>query len=174
MTFCPVLLKNLRQFDIFNKLLKNSRIIFLLNLQRITFAEKNYMGLFGKIFGNEEGEKKEAKSSINWIDLNEVNQLEELEKESEEKTVVILKHSTSCGISRMVLRMFESDYDLPEDAEVKMYFLDLIAHRDVSNAVANKFSVKHESPQMIILKNREVVHHSSHQSISADKVKELA
>lgn len=130
------------------------------------------MGLLGKIFGND-AEEKQPGGSINWVELNDVSQLEEIEKESEEKHIVILKHSTRCGVSRMVLRMFESDYDLPEDAPVKLYFLDLISFREVSNAVAEKFGVRHESPQLIILKNREVVHHSSHQSISAGKVKEL-
>lgn len=173
MTFCLLFLMILRQNGIFDKLLKKSRIIFLLNLQRITFAKKIYMGLFGKIFGNDGEEKNTERSAIDWIDLNELAQLEILEKESEDTMVVILKHSTRCGISRMVLKMFESDYDLPEDAPVKMYFLDLIANREVSNAVADKFGVRHESPQLIILKNREVVHHSSHQSISAGKVKEL-
>lgn len=73
----------------------------------------------------------------------------------------------------MVLRMFESDYDLGENEPIDLYYLDLITYREISNEIADRFKVRHESPQLIVLKNREVVHHSSHQSISADKLKEL-
>lgn len=131
------------------------------------------MGLFDKIFKNEnEGEKKEIEN-LPWHQLITVEQLDIVEKESEEQYVAILKHSTRCGVSRMVLRMFESDYNLPEDAPVKLYFLDLIAYREVSNAIAEKFGVRHESPQLIVLHSKEVLHHSSHQQIQAAKLQEL-
>jgi len=131
------------------------------------------MGLFDKMFNSEKKEKTEKKNSTPWIDLNSMEQLDEMENISEEKTVAVLKHSTTCGISRMVLKMFESDYDLDDNKPISLYFLDLKAHRDISNAIAERFNVRHESPQLIVLKNREVVHHSSHQAISADKLKEL-
>ncbi len=131
------------------------------------------MGLFDKIFKSEESENKEEASRTPWVDLNSISQLDELEKISEDKTVAILKHSTRCGVSKMVLRMFESDYDLDENEPVQLYFLDLISYRDISNEIADRFKVRHESPQLIVLKNREVVHHSSHQGISASKLKEL-
>ncbi len=131
------------------------------------------MGLFDKIFNSEKEENKEKKGSTPWIELNSIDQLDEIEKSSEEKTVAILKHSTRCGVSRMVLRMFESDYDLDENEPVDLYFLDLITYREISNEIASRFRVHHESPQLIVMKNREVVHHSSHQGISANKLKEL-
>lgn len=131
------------------------------------------MGLFDKIFNAEKKENNEEKKSTPWVDLNKMEQLDEIEKISEDKTVAILKHSTRCGVSKMVLRMFESDYDLNEDEPVQLYFLDLISYRDISNEIADRFKVRHESPQLIVLKNKEVVHHSSHQGISANKLKEL-
>ncbi len=131
------------------------------------------MGLFDKMFNSEKKQDKEVKNATPWIDLNSMEQIDEIEKVSEEKTVAILKHSTTCGISRMVLKMFESDYDLDENQPIALYFLDLRSYRDVSNEIAARFKVKHESPQLIVLKNREVVHHASHQGISADKLKEL-
>ncbi len=131
------------------------------------------MGIFNKIFNSEKKEEVDNKNVTPWIDLKSMEQLDEIEKASEENTVAILKHSTRCGISRMVLKMFESDYDLDENEPIKLYFLDLISYREISNEIANRFKVHHESPQLIVLKNREVVHHSSHQAISADKLKEL-
>ena len=131
------------------------------------------MGLFDKMFGSEKKEKEVEKNATPWIDLNSMEQLDGIEKASENKMIAILKHSTRCGISRMVLRMFESDYDIDENEPIDLYFLDLIAYRDISNEIAERFNVRHESPQLIVIKNREVVHHSSHQAISANKLKEL-
>ena len=131
------------------------------------------MGLFDKMFGSEKKEKEVEKNATPWIDLNSMEQLDGIEKASENKTIAILKHSTRCGISRMVLRMFESDYDIDENEPIDLYFLDLIVYRDISNEIAERFNVRHESPQLIVIKNREVVHHSSHQAISANKLKEL-
>ena len=131
------------------------------------------MGLFDKVFKSERDIVKKEIEEVPWHALTEKEQLEKIEKESEEQPVVIFKHSTRCGISRMVLSNFERNYDLPKDKEVKLYSLDLIANRDVSNEVANRLGVRHESPQMIILKNREVVHHASHQSIDVETIKEL-
>lgn len=153
--------------------LKKSALFSILNLLRIIFAQKHVMGLLDKLFNSGKEQPEEPKSTTPWIDLNEMKQLDKLEEVSETKTVAILKHSTRCGVSRMVLRMFESDYDLASDEPVELYFLDLITHREISNEIASRFNVKHESPQLIVLKDREVVHHSSHQSISANKLKTL-
>ena len=129
------------------------------------------MGLFDKVFKSERDIVKKEIVEVPWHALTRNEQLEEIEKESEKQPVVIFKHSTRCGISRMVLNNLEKGYDLPKDKEVKLYFLDLLANREVSNEVAGRFNVRHESPQMIILKNREVVHHASHHSIELNDVK---
>ena len=132
------------------------------------------MGLFDKVFKSERDIAKEEITKVPWNHLTSAAQLEEIEKESENKTIAIFKHSTSCGISRMVLKMFESDYKSSKNKELKLYFLDILNHRDISNEIAAKFGVRHESPQLIVLKNKEIIHHSSHQSISAEKLEELA
>lgn len=130
------------------------------------------MGLFDKVFKSERDIVKKEIEEVPWHALTEKAQLTELEKESESKTVVIFKHSTRCGISRMVLNNFERNYDLKKDEGLKLYFLDLLANRDISNEVANRFNVRHESPQMIILKDRKVVQHASHHSIELQQVKD--
>lgn len=129
------------------------------------------MGLFDKVFKSERDIVKKEIEEVPWHALTEEKQLEEIEKESEKMPVMIFKHSTRCGISRMVLNNFERGYDLPKDKDVKLYFLDLLANREISNEVANRFEVRHESPQMIILKDRKVVHHASHHAINLDNLK---
>lgn len=126
------------------------------------------MGLFG-LFGN--GNDRDTQSSkINWSALTTVEQLNEIEEESKTHPVVIFKHSTRCSISRMALKQFENEYDLHE--QVKPYFLDLIAHRDVSNAIASKFQVTHQSPQILLIKNGKSVYDVSHDSIDAVVLKQ--
>ncbi|MFD2586805.1 bacillithiol system redox-active protein YtxJ [Croceitalea marina] len=122
------------------------------------------MGLFGGIFGGSSESKKEDKI-LPWIPLQSIEQLNEIEEESKTKTQVIFKHSTTCGISRMVLNMFVDNYEFTEN-QLDLYFLDLHAHRDVSNEVAIKFQVIHQSPQLLIVRNGVTVSHVSHGSIS--------
>lgn len=130
------------------------------------------MGLFDKVFKSERDIVKKEIEEVPWHALTEPNQLQEIEKESEDKLVAIFKHSTRCGISRMVLNNFEREYDLEKDKEVKLYLLDLIANRNISNEVADRFGVRHESPQLILLRNGKIVHHASHQSIQLQDIKE--
>lgn len=103
---------------------------------------------------------------MNWTALTEISQIDECILLSDEKTIAIFKHSTSCGISRMVLRGFEREVDSLDSDDVHYYFLDLIKYRNVSNYIADKLSVIHESPQFIVIKNGAVKHHSSHSNIS--------
>ena len=130
------------------------------------------MGFLDKIFKGSEEEEKAETSKTPWNDLQTELDLHQLEDESKEKVVVIFKHSTRCGISRMAKRQFESEYSYEEE-KVKLYYLDLIAHRDISNKVAENFGVFHESPQLLIIKDKNVVYHTSHSAINAEKIAEF-
>jgi len=117
--------------------------------------------MFKKLFGS--SEPKEEKK-LPWLPLTEISQLDTIVKKSENTTQIIFKHSTRCGISRMVINQFVAAYDV--DINVDLYYLDLLNHRDVSNEVGHKFQVMHESPQLLIIKNGVVVAHASHGSIN--------
>ncbi|EDP69844.1 hypothetical protein FBALC1_09942 [Flavobacteriales bacterium ALC-1] len=120
------------------------------------------MGIFNKIF-NGSSEPK-AEKLLPWIPLNSIEQLDAIVEKSKGKTQLIFKHSTRCGISRMVMNQFVSAYDV--DANADLYYLDLLSYRDVSNEVGFRFQVMHQSPQLLILRNDEVVAHASHGSIN--------
>lgn len=71
----------------------------------------------------------------------------------------------------MARKRFEIDWDaIPEGTP--LYFLDLIAYREVSNAVAGIFSVHHESPQLLLIKDGECIYETSHGEISAEELAE--
>ncbi|MFK5982367.1 MAG: bacillithiol system redox-active protein YtxJ [Flavobacteriaceae bacterium] len=123
------------------------------------------MGILNKLFGSKNDSEKEKKY-IPWNRLTLVNQLDVIDKESLQRPIVIFKHSTRCGTSRMTLRQFEKQFSI-EDEKVKLYFLDLIAFREVSNEIAIRFQVMHKSPQLLVIRNGNTIHHSSHYSIDA-------
>lgn len=70
----------------------------------------------------------------------------------------------------MVLRQFEKDYNIDSE-KMDLYFLDLLRYREISNKIASKFNVPHESPQLIILKEGKVVYDASHGAITAESLK---
>lgn len=126
------------------------------------------MSFLNSIFGDSE-KSDSQKSKVNWIPLTNLAQLDDIQTLSNVKPIVIFKHSTRCSISRMALKQFEREYDL--DETVDAFFLDLIEHRDVSNEIANRFNVYHESPQLILIKNGKAVYDVSHSDIDAEALK---
>ncbi|WP_411030971.1 bacillithiol system redox-active protein YtxJ [Spongiimicrobium sp. 3-5] len=123
------------------------------------------MGLLDTLFGKKDTNKEKEEKALPWIPLTSVSQLEEIEEKSKTKTQVIFKHSTSCGISRMVINMFVESYGFTE-AQLDLYYLDLHAFREVSNETGYKFQVMHQSPQLLVIKNGVAVAHSSHGAIT--------
>ena len=63
-------------------------------------------------------------TTMNWIALTNANQLEEINSLASTTPVLIFKHSTRCGISRMALKSFEREFDL-EETEISLFFLGL-------------------------------------------------
>lgn len=106
---------------------------------------------------------------MHWNELTSIDQLELIVTQSETQPVLIFKHSTRCSISRFALKQFEFEFDLQE--AILPYYLDLLNYRDVSNEIANRFNVHHQSPQVIVLKNREVIYHESHEGIAVSELR---
>jgi len=56
---------------------------------------------------------------------------------------------------------------------VKPYYLDLLEHRNISNAIAQDTGVEHESPQAILMENGKVLKFASHLSIYVAELLEV-
>ena len=108
---------------------------------------------------------------MNWISLEELNQLDEILLESQQKPVLIFKHSTRCNISRTTFDRLERRWDVSEMGVVKRYFLDLISSREISNQIAERFEVEHQSPQILVISNGKSVLDLSHYEIDYDHIK---
>ena len=100
-------------------------------------------------------------SSLNLEDLN-----------SETKPVLFIKHSNRCSISSMALnRLLEHKPTLDETYNV--FLIDVVKDRSLSQEIANYYNVQHQSPQVIVVKNREPVYDSSHLAIQARELLQL-
>lgn len=81
---------------------------------------------------------------------------------------IILKHSSTCPISQAAYEEYESFAE--EHDSLPIYFLIVQEERPLSNHIAEKFSIKHESPQALLFKNGEVAWHASHWKITYDSL----
>ena len=79
------------------------------------------------------------------------------------KPQVIFKHSTRCSISSVAFQRLQKAQQ-PEG--IDFYYLDLLAHRPLSNRVAEVFKVHHESPQVLVIKDGKCIFDESHLGIS--------
>ncbi|SFB48737.1 bacillithiol system redox-active protein YtxJ [Algoriphagus aquimarinus] len=103
---------------------------------------------------------------MNWKKLTNAEQIQEIKLLSEEKPVMIFKHSTRCSISSMSLDRLQRKWKDSDAEKVEPYYLDLIAGRNISDLVAKEFRVPHESPQVLLIKNGDVIYDNSHFGIS--------
>jgi len=109
---------------------------------------------------------------MEWKQLNSTSQLNTIREESFKRPQVIFKHSTRCSISSMVLSRLDRTSSEPDG--VDFYHLDLIAHRDISNLIAELWDVWHESPQILLIKNGECIYDESHMGINMADILEQA
>ncbi|ALI99225.1 bacillithiol system redox-active protein YtxJ [Rufibacter tibetensis] len=111
---------------------------------------------------------------MQWNPINSIEQIEQIKEESKEQPVVIFKHSTTCSISATAKSRLERQWDDAGLGNVKPYYLDLLNYRPVSAEIAQSFEVKHESPQLLFIKDGQCRYHGSHLGINLQEVKKLA
>ena len=113
---------------------------------------------------------KQNKLKDGWSELMSVNDFEVAMKQSYEKPVVLFKHSTTCGISTFA----KSRLDKLEINDLfSFYYLDLLAHRDISDAIASKLHVIHQSPQIIIVNKARAIFNTSHHAIDIEEINKI-
>ena len=101
---------------------------------------------------------------MKWNVLSSPDQLDVIREESKSKPVLIFKHSSRCSVSQLTLDRLQRKWGA-HAGDIKPYFLDLIAFRDISNRIADQFRVEHESPQVLLIRNGEVIYDRSHYDI---------
>src|SRR5262245_4017704 len=104
------------------------------------------------------------------VDLRQDRDLEQLLDKSKTDPVLIFKHSTQCSISAQA---YEEFTDFVEGFRNLICGTVLvIENRALSDAIAARFGVRHESPQALLIKDGRVLWHASHWSITSDSLNE--
>ena len=122
------------------------------------------MGFLKNIFGDKTSKEVEE-TYLSWTPLVSVEEIDTIKEISKNQSVLIFKHSTRCGISRMVMKQFESLFN-EENKQLKVYYLDLLNFREVSSKLSEVFQVIHQSPQLLVIKNEIPVYDESHYEIT--------
>jgi len=107
---------------------------------------------------------------MKWEALTQMAQLDAIDKESETESALIFKHSTRCSISDAALSRFERDGKSLDESAIKCYYLDLLQYRDISNTIAARYGIEHQSPQVLLISKGKCVFNESHMSISVSEI----
>lgn len=102
-------------------------------------------------------------------ELTDRNDVEAMLAASFEGPVALLKHSIACPLSARGRREFAG---LDGDGDPPLYTVIVQVARDVSHYVAERLGVRHETPQVLLVKDGEVVYHASHFGVTASAVRE--
>lgn len=100
------------------------------------------------------------------IDFVDLNQWSEIISKSNElpKGVLVFKHSDTCSISMMAYSRIQRNW-LATNNEIPFYLLEVKKYRNISNSIAEKLNIQHESPQLFLIKNGNCVYSQSHGNI---------
>lgn len=118
--------------------------------------------VFGNLFGSGDDTERKSAGGFPWKSLEDPEGKALFDSVGEGGVQVVFKHSNSCGISRIMLGRFQGQW--PADGAT--YFLiDVKRNRPLSDKVAQQFACTHQSPQVLVICEGELVAHASHGAI---------
>ncbi len=108
---------------------------------------------------------------MEWKEITELEEWEQILNKSSEKDQIILKHSTTCPVSFNALDEY-NDYlaDKPNN-HIDYTLVKVRESRPVSNKIEADLKVKHESPQIIYIKNKEKYWSATHWAVTKAHMK---
>jgi len=102
-------------------------------------------------------------------EINSIQDFEGILNESHQRKIIILKHSTTCPISARAWQEVQ-DFIKKSSEEIQVVMIKVIESRPVSNQVAEILRVVHQSPQVLLLSNGQVLWHASHQAVTQNNI----
>jgi monothiol bacilliredoxin len=110
---------------------------------------------------------------MTWQYLETLPQLQQIDELSFSEPVLVYKHSTRCGICTAVKNELDEKLQKESDEKFKIFFLDLLRHRDISTAIEKKYDVKHQSPQVLIIRDGKCIYSATHYDINYQSLKRI-
>ncbi|MCP3775643.1 bacillithiol system redox-active protein YtxJ [Paenibacillus sp. MZ04-78.2] len=105
-----------------------------------------------------------------WKEITTNEEWEQLFAATTEQPIVVLKHSTACSISFIALEESEAYLSKTPNPDVEYVLVKVIESRPVSNQIAEDTGLRHVSPQLLYIKNKEVVWDASHWNINEKRM----
>lgn len=121
-----------------------------------------------KLFGTE----GQQKTGLGWNEISSGEDLSEILSASYQKAQVIYKHSFRCATSSFAQKNVES-ISPKKQKKADFYMVDVIGQRPLSMHIAEKLGIRHESPQLFVLKNGELVWNGSHNELQTEVLEDL-
>src|SRR3989339_932631 len=103
--------------------------------------------------------------------IKRIMSVDELNDIFKEEKVIILKHSPACSISAGAKMKYE-DFVQKCEKDAKFYIVDVLSEREISQEIEKRTGIRHESPQVICLKNGKCIINKSHFNINSSALKE--
>ena len=109
-----------------------------------------------------------ARTSGSFIPLVNAEQIDALLEKSAQRAIAIFKHSGACGTSAQAYDELETFLQGAGSDDV--YVVDVLTDRPLSQALAARFKVRHESPQVLVIRGGQVRWHGSHFRVTAENI----
>lgn len=95
--------------------------------------------------------------------FRETSHLSEILEESEKQPVIVFKYSNQCGSSQRL-------YNKLKDVDTKnlIYLVTVQKQKNLSASIEELYGIKHESPQILIMKNRKILYSANHGKIKVE------
>lgn len=125
------------------------------------------MWLSGLLLGTGEG-------TLEGLGVKEIIQKSDVDAifdASAQEPQFIFKHSTACPVSSAAYRRVKEFLQAAPEGTPPFHMVKVIEARPLSLSIADRLSVTHRSPQLILIKNGANVWNTSHGDITADAIK---
>ncbi|MBP2002418.1 bacillithiol system protein YtxJ [Paenibacillus shirakamiensis] len=108
---------------------------------------------------------------MNWTEFTTAEEWNQILEQSAERGQLVLKHSTTCPVSSNALKEFNDYIEANPNSNVDYRLVKVIESRPISNQIAEDLGVKHESPQVIYIKDKAKYWSATHWAITEEHIK---
>lgn len=107
---------------------------------------------------------------MKWREITTVEEWNDVLEKSATRGQVVLKHSTTCTVSANALNEYNDFLQINSNDDVDFILVKVKESRPVSDQIADDLGVKHESPQIIYIQNKEKYWSTSHWAITVEHI----
>ncbi|GKV66388.1 general stress protein [Sporosarcina sp. NCCP-2331] len=93
-------------------------------------------------------------------EISTTEEWDEILDQSNEKPVLMMKHSSTCPVSASAFSAFQRT-----ETNLSKYYLIVQKSRPLSQEIERELQIRHESPQLFLLKDGKAVWKASHYAI---------